>query len=262
MSSDIAVVVLSCDKYSDLWNPFFRLFEKFWPTCPFPVYLLANQKKMDHPEYKTLLSGEDKDWSSSFKSHLQQVTEPYVLVLFDDVLISKKITLKSAEKIKAIIETYTPDYFRFRPYPQPKEWLGQHVGRFQIDEPYRTALFAVWKKDVLLDLLVQGESAWQFEMQSVPRSKKYKEFLGTDYLFIDYVHGVEKGLWLRPAVSFLQKNNIAVDLKYRRQMNHHEALQSRIKWLRGLIYIKTPVVLQNKLVGLSGLIRQHIWSKW
>ncbi len=261
-NADIAVVVLSCDKYSDLWKPFFTLFEKHWSSCPFSVYLLANQKTMPHSKYQTILSGIDIDWSSSFKKQLEQVSEPYVLVLFDDALISENVKSESVVKLKKIISTYRPDYFRFRPYPVPKKWIEENVGRFEVKEPYRTALFAVWKKDVLLDLLVRGESAWQFEMQSVPRSEKYKDFLGTNYQFFSYIHGIEKGLWLRPAVRFLSKAGVPVDLGYRRQMNQIEALQSRIKWIRGLIYIKTPLFLQNKLIFLSALIRQHIWSKW
>ena len=259
---EIAVIVLSCDKYSDLWGPFFTLFDKHWPTCPFPTYLLANQKRMEHTKYITLLSGEDKDWSTSFKKQLQQVNESYVLLFFDDALISKDVASESVAKIQNIISAYKPDYFRFRPYPKPKIWLEENVGRFAIDEPYRTALYAAWKKDVLLDLLVEGESAWQFEMQSVPRSEKYKEFLGTDYAFFSPVHGVEKGLWLRPAVRFLRQNNIPIDLGYRRQMDRFEALQSQIKWIRGKLYIITPEFVQKKLISLSGFIRQNIWSNW
>jgi hypothetical protein len=33
----IAIPVVSCDKYSDLWQPFFALFDRFWPDCPLDI---------------------------------------------------------------------------------------------------------------------------------------------------------------------------------------------------------------------------------
>jgi len=44
LNGKIAVLVVSCDKYADLWPPFFQLFLRFWPECPFSVYLISNQK--------------------------------------------------------------------------------------------------------------------------------------------------------------------------------------------------------------------------
>ena len=38
------VVVLSCDKYSDLWNPFFKLYNKYWQDNPFKTYLITENK--------------------------------------------------------------------------------------------------------------------------------------------------------------------------------------------------------------------------
>ncbi len=41
-NSELAILVCSCDKYADVWEPFFKLFFKFWPDCPYPIYLLSN----------------------------------------------------------------------------------------------------------------------------------------------------------------------------------------------------------------------------
>ena len=44
-SVSCAVVVCSCDKYSDLWDPYFELFKKFWADCPYPVFLNTETKR-------------------------------------------------------------------------------------------------------------------------------------------------------------------------------------------------------------------------
>ena len=45
---DISILVCSCDKYEDLWNPMFGMFFKFWEDCPLNIYLMTNNKKYNH----------------------------------------------------------------------------------------------------------------------------------------------------------------------------------------------------------------------
>ena len=40
--SDCSILVVSCDRYRDLWTPFFTLFQRYWPDCDMPVYLGTN----------------------------------------------------------------------------------------------------------------------------------------------------------------------------------------------------------------------------
>ena len=39
MMQDMCILVVSCDKYADCWTPFSDCMRKFWPDCPYPVYL-------------------------------------------------------------------------------------------------------------------------------------------------------------------------------------------------------------------------------
>ena len=39
MMQDMCILVVSCDKYADCWTPFSDCMRKFWPYCPYPVYL-------------------------------------------------------------------------------------------------------------------------------------------------------------------------------------------------------------------------------
>ncbi len=262
MKADIALVVLSCDKYSDLWQPFALMLEKNWPTCPFKKYLFSNEKPALLKDFTNVLSGPDKDWTSSFLNCLAQIPETYIILFFDDVFFSKPVQAEAEQKLISIIEVHQPDYFRFRPYPQPTDWIDKEIGYFKNNEAYRTALYAVWKKDVLMQILKPGESAWEFETQSVPRSTQFNKFMGTSYTFFNYIHGVEKGKWFRSAVQFLNKNNVYPDLNYRPQMSRKEDLLSGLRKIRGLAYIYAPPKLQNLLISLSRFIRNKIWPKW
>ena len=38
-NSDLSIVVVSYDGYSDLWDDFFTLKNQNWANCPYPTYL-------------------------------------------------------------------------------------------------------------------------------------------------------------------------------------------------------------------------------
>src|SRR5438046_834256 len=82
-----AVLIASCDKYSDVWPPFFSLFRKFWADCPFNVYLLNNTVSADFTNVSNLLIGEDQSWSDSLRRALLRLNEDYVLIFLDDLFL-------------------------------------------------------------------------------------------------------------------------------------------------------------------------------
>ncbi len=200
----IAFVVLSCDKYSDLWPVFFATFFDYWPDCPFQVYLVANQKKYPDKRVITLLSGEDADWSSSLKRAILPLKEETLFLFYEDAFLKERV---SSEKLKAHILFFFEknlDYLRLRPAPKPDEKCTHMYGRISEAAIYRVSLFsALCKKSVLLDLLKEGESAWEFEMKGTLRSYKYRAFYSTYRPFFMIIHGVERGKWINSAYRHL-----------------------------------------------------------
>jgi hypothetical protein len=45
---NVDLSILSYDRNSDLWVNYFVLFNKFWPDCPFPVYLQTNSQDIEN----------------------------------------------------------------------------------------------------------------------------------------------------------------------------------------------------------------------
>ena len=41
MNKRCDVVILTCDSYSDIWEPFFKLKNKYWPDCKYDTYLIT-----------------------------------------------------------------------------------------------------------------------------------------------------------------------------------------------------------------------------
>lgn len=248
---DIGIVVLSCDKYSDLWPPFFELFFRSWGGAPYPVYLLANQKKYSDARVKILLSGEDTDWSSSIKICLKNIKHEYVWVIFDDVFFDKKIDWGKIQRLMDFLKEKKPSYLRFRPVSKPDERIDRYFGRYKENTLYRTSVFAIWNRDVLLEALKEGESAWEFEYNSPSRVLRLPNFYGVYEEYIPYIHGVVKGLWLRSAVEKLKELGVTPNLSLRPEMSDAEhrkfmRAEKREKIFNGVPAFLRPILLLAK----------------
>ena len=44
LANDVTILVNSCDKYEDAWEPFFKLFSIQWPECPYKIILNTESK--------------------------------------------------------------------------------------------------------------------------------------------------------------------------------------------------------------------------
>ena len=64
-NSNLAVLVISCDAYSDLWSPFFKLYFRYWSDNKFDTFLLSNFKKYSDSRVGSIIVGEDKSWSNN-----------------------------------------------------------------------------------------------------------------------------------------------------------------------------------------------------
>ena len=255
-SPDIGIVVLSCDKYSDLWHVFFELFFRAWPDCPFPVYLLANRETFTGPRVKTVLSIDDPDWSTSIKKCLKQIDHRHIWLFFDDVLLDRKIQKEKIDRLVKFVAQMDPSYLRFSRFPRPDKRISDHFGKCNVGSMYRTSLFGIWKREVLLDLLREGESAWTFEHNGLARSSKYPDFYGVYEEYFSYIHAVERGVWSRAAVARVHRLGCKVDLDRRQIMSKIQHRKYQKTLIRTFIFNRTPSRFKPLLTKLASLSRK------
>lgn len=254
------LLVMSCDAYSDLWPPFFDFFERYWPDCPFDLYLGSNFKtyKRARAEIKPLLFDMSTNWSDEFSAALQQLNKPFVIYLQDDYFIIKKPDNEWLADLIDIADRRGAAYLRIFPTPEPDEMISEvrPVGKIRKDSTQRTSLqAAVWRRESLLELLQNGESPWEFEtggpersqatereFLSVPRTNKGR--LETGFYPITYFcTAVLKGKYMRGAVKLAKKEGIHLDLEARK-------VQSRFEQFRDKVFERSP----QKLKGIVWLL--------
>jgi hypothetical protein len=217
---DVAIVVASCDKYSDLWPPLFDLFFKYWPDCPYLVYLVANEQRFDHERVTTLLAGEDKDWSSTIIAAVSDLPQSHLLFWIDDAFLSSRVDTAALERVLVEACDRNMACLRLRPDPTPAEWADRHFGELESSAAYRVSLFgSFWRKTALFQILKAGESAWEFEVNGTERSRSMDGFFCTRKNPFMYLHGVERGVWIRPTAMDLERRGYALDYRRRPVMS-------------------------------------------
>ena len=237
----IAVIVISCDRYADLWRPFFFLFKRFWADCPYKVYLVTNHDLATFPGVITLQIGEDVSWSGNVRKALAFVEEEYVLMFLEDFFLCGRINRALIARVEVWIEKERPDYVLLNPTEKSPEPFNSLVDHVPVGALYRAStVLSLWKKETLLSLLKEGENAWDFELQGSERSDVFDRFFATRSICFPIVNGVIKGKWQLMALATLKNLGAEVDLKRRPQMTTLEALCYKFNLFRTKVFKFVP----------------------
>lgn len=221
---------MSCDKYYDLWDPFFYFFEKNWNDCPFPVYLATNSKTYIRKNVTIVNSNHFKTWSEETSIILNKLPFDTIIYLQDDYFIIKKVNNDNIQKKLAKFELLNADYLRLFPSPGPDLEINneEDIGLISENAAYRTSLqSAIWKKETFIKLLIKDETQWEFEINSKIRSKKFiflsvtvnknkhikKQTFPITYY---YLTAVLRGQWRWGAYQLCKKENLTIDTNYRK----------------------------------------------
>jgi hypothetical protein len=226
----VSFLISSCDSFSDCWKPYYHGLHKYWPDCPYNVLIVTNFKDSGDPSVKAIKVGEDKGWSHNTLQALNQIETPYVLYTHEDFWIQKSVSTQVITDYVALMERGKAEYIRLYPCPEPDYdfEFDDRLGTLAEEAPYRCSLqVALWRKSVFQELIVEGENAWQFEVQGTVRSRKYgsrflsaKRFLAPDgnlsHFGIDYVcTAINKGKWSKAAKAYALREGLAIDFSNR-----------------------------------------------
>ncbi|HUY24856.1 MAG TPA: hypothetical protein VMV09_06085 [Candidatus Saccharimonadales bacterium] len=204
---EVAVLIVSCDKYYDLWEPFCTFMSRHWPDCPYRVFLLANHMDWSHDGVTTLRVGPDRSWSDSLRTAIQRLGVAYVLTIQDDFLLQAPVSTEAVVRAVGELHQRGGAYLRLVPTLVPSwRWIGRSrpdAVAIPPGSPYRISNQAsVWRSDALLGLLRPGESPWEMEIWGSERTSKEVEgfFSATAAILRYHPHGaVIRGKWSRSA---------------------------------------------------------------
>ena len=217
----VAVLVVSCDKYRDLWAPCFTLFFRYWADCPYPVYLLSNSEKYPDTRVMPLTVGRDRNWSSNLAYAMRKITNQLILVMMEDYLLDGPVDTSRILFLENYMKLRKAGCLRLFPSPGPDSTCPDNpqVGELRKGAPYRLSLqVAIWDKHTLLSLLRWGETAWDLEVLGSRRTNSLDApFLSVQRNIpaITYRNAIIRGEWDPRVLEFCQQQNVTLEQRNR-----------------------------------------------
>ena len=235
-----SILVNTCDKFEDCWNPFFKLLSVYWPDCQGKLYLNTEYKDYSYPglNIKSIkgcngkkIKGKFATWSQCLRWALETIDDDIVLYMQEDYFLRDRVKNDIVEDFVVFMEEHpavkclhltlgavTNEAPEKSEYPNLKIVQSKYGQRVSCQA-------ALWRKDELLSLIRDDENAWEFEEFGSQRSAimdhrylvvdnswvKMDEFEIIPYIFT----GIIKGRWYEPVVPLFKANDIEIDYSKR-----------------------------------------------
>ena len=230
--NDVTILVNSCDKYEDAWEPFFKLFSIQWPDCPYRIILNTESKTFDcdYLSVETVHTGDCKTWTERVKKVLKEIDTEFVLFTLEDFFLLSPVSNNAWEDALSKMKKHS--YVGFMWFPpngshQPtncKRIIDMFLYETKKDCCVRiNATLGLWRKEYLQQMLFRDGDAWYFEW-SATKLSKYSNFMATfwdqkNFHIFDYEispeagYGIVRGKWLSRNQELFKKYNITVNFE-------------------------------------------------
>lgn len=187
MKNKFAIVGIFYDGYYDLWEDFFELFNKFWPDCPYPKYIVDNSKDLEFDYdygFKVIHAGEGAEYSRRVQTALEKIDADYYFLILEDFFVGKSIDRDPFDgiidfMIKNGIEYYSMPLQEFQDGDKPRKQFEscEAIDKFTTKDEYLISCQpAVWMKSFLEKCIGnENYNAWIFEGIYVKSNDAHKQ---------------------------------------------------------------------------------------
>lgn len=213
------ILVLSCDKNEDLFEPFRHCIEKYWKNHPKIIY--ATETKQN-PYYKTISKNFPlNNWTIRIRETLKEINDDQILVMIDDCFIRNKVDegrIKYAcDNLKGNIAMFN---FEKSFDDNDEETTIKGFKKRQHGSPYEVSIMCgLWNKEKLINVLQGEHNPWEVEGEQ--NNCGYDYYINSGDYIIDWGYetfiftGICKGKWCRNVVPFFEKEKIKIDYERR-----------------------------------------------
>lgn len=261
-----SILINTCDKFEDCWDPFFKLWSLYWPDCKGKVYLNTEYKDYSYSGVNITavkgcegkrIKGKFATWSQCLRWALERIDTDIVLYMQEDYFLNGPVDNATLEHYVKWLERHKDvSCIHLTPYgiPADTSYGEEHLFYGQKSFfSYLSCQAALWHRKDLLALIRDGETAWNFEWWGSRRAQYGgfafltfpKEWLQKKQIMPYLCTGVIGGRWFPPVVELFKKHNISIDFSKRGFYNSKETktINQRIK-TKWSIYCRWRSILE------------------
>ena len=212
------ILVLSCDNYSDLFEPFHYCIEKYWIDHPEIIY---STETIINPYYKTICKNYPiEKWSKRIHDTVEEIDDDIILMMCDDCFIQSNVNTDRLNEIISQISGDVASYDLNEPIGLTYEKYSDNT--YIKTGEYKTSVaLSIWQKDKLLKCFNYEYSPWNFELANTHNNFTFLingGVLPIDFgrkLWKDGAWGIVRGKWSINAKKFFDKENFSIDYSKR-----------------------------------------------
>ena len=179
-----SILINTCDKFDDCWDPFFKLWSLHWTDCSGKIYLNTEYKDYSYPELDiTAVKGCERHhipkekratWSQCLKWALETMDTDIILYMQEDYFLKDTVKNEIIENYVQLMTEHS-DIACIQLTDQAVLDCGgseyERLNAVILKQRYRVSCqAALWRKQELLEIIREQESAWEFEEFGSQRS--------------------------------------------------------------------------------------------
>lgn len=241
-----ALMVLGCDKNSELLPMFLRNIKKYWPQYNKEVYINTESFRFKSKDFDLKFPSQTYDilfpWSERLYNFLEEYPYKYVIFLLDDFILGDFVDSNELDRVYEIMEK-NPKIACFNfmeTYKDSVDSIKEMYDRYYLKDikaEFRINLqAAIWRKDFLMKFIRKHENPWQFETWGTKRAQRFSNEIyhikkDAKHVFIYPEGGVlADGKWYeKKAIDFMNKEGFSIDFSIRGIYHIGDSRKTEIK---------------------------------
>jgi len=210
----LTYVILSCDKYSDLWNPHVALLNKNWGDRTCRAVLVSDKPTDRQLERVDIIVAPSDSYPRRIEKACQLIKTKYILLVNDDYLLTKSIDDRLVREKLHQADANKIDFLSFFHNPR---YCGRkfdgiedfHYLRLELNH-YQVNLYpALWTTSALLKTTVGDNTPWFYEVSLTKNMAEQGALcVSCSTKTFPIMDTVRKGHFLHKPYRYLMKNRL------------------------------------------------------
>ena len=184
-NKNYALMVLGCDKNSELLPMFLRNIKKYWPQYNKEIYINTESVRFKNENFDLKFPSKTCDqlypWAKRLYNFLEEYPYEYVVFLLDDFILGDFVDDDELNRVCEIMEK-NPQIACFNfmeTYKDSIDSIKEAYERYYLKDikaEFRINLqAAIWRKDFLMKFIRKHENPWQFETWGTKRAQRFSD---------------------------------------------------------------------------------------
>ena len=276
----MTIMFCTCDKYNDLWKPFFTIFSNQWKDCKYDILLNTESEEFSFTglnihSLSLYRRGENISYGKRMIDHIKSIKTKYTMIVLDDFFLRCPVNDSKIDKVIDYMDNHSDiECVRVTPFNDRKSYekcikVDDFPGYYQIPQfaQYKLSFqVCIWNTSALLKYWNEEDDPWRWEVFANITTFDSKGFLVVDEQagpLLDYgykVNGqplsdVYRGKWVKEnnLDELFKKNNVEVDFSQRGYYKKEEEIKhftniGTMKYVIKRIGVKHSITLFNFVI--------------